>query len=223
MPYRKLESVMRILIYLLLFVSLSLAQDKPSSFASRDQRYRLQPNDVVDVQFRYTPEFNSTATIQPDGYITSAIAGQIHVGGLTLTEAADAITKQANVRLKDPEVTVFLKDFVKPHFVVAGEVAHPGTFELRGDIGIIQAIATSGGFKDSARRTQVVLVRKFNSEMAEVKVFDVRKLMTPKNIREDITLKPGDMLVVPRNNLSKLEPYMHISSLGAYGLAMGVP
>ena len=214
---------MRFLIGVLALVPLSLAQDAPSSFASRDQRYRLQPNDVVEVQFRYTPEFNTTATIEPDGYITSSIAGQVHVGGMTLTEAAAAVTKQAGQRLKDPEVTVFLKDFVKPHFVVAGEVAHPGTFELRGDIGIIQAIAMSGGFKDSARRTQVVLVRKFNSEMAEVKVLDVRKLMTPKNIREDVTLKPGDMLVVPRNNFSKLEPYIRISSLGAYGLAAGVP
>lgn len=215
---------MRSLIILLTVGPLCLAQPaRPNSFASRDQRYRLQPNDVVEVQFRYTPEFNTTATIQPDGYITSAIAGQVRVGGLTLTEAADAITKQACARLNDPEVTVFLKDFVKPHFVVAGEVAHPGTFELRGELGIIQAIAMSGGFKDSARRTQVVLVRKYNAQMAEVKVFDVRKLMSPKNIREDITLQPGDMLVVPRNQFSKLEPYMRISSLGLYGLAVGAP
>jgi len=215
---------MRTLIVLLTLGLLCLGQQTTNNgFASRDQRYRLQPNDVVEVQFRYTPEFNTTATIQPDGYITSSIAGQVHVGGMTLTEAADAITKEAGARLKDPEVIVFLKDFVKPNFVVAGEVAHPGTFELRGDIGIIQAIAMSGGFKDSARRTQVVLVRKYNAQMAEVKVFDVRKLMSPKNIREDITLRPGDMLVVPRNNLSKLEPYIHISSLGAYGLSAGVP
>jgi polysaccharide export outer membrane protein len=214
---------MRYLIFLLTLGPCLAQTSTTSGFASREPRYRLQPNDVVEVQFRYTPEFNTTATIQPDGYITSAIAGQVHVGGLTLTEAADAITKQASVRLQDPEVTVFLKDFVKPHFVVAGEVAHPGTFELRGDIGIIQAIAMSGGFKDSARRTQVVLVRKYNAQIAEVKVFDVRKLMTPKNIREDIALQPGDMLVVPRNNISKLEPYMHISSLGMYGLMAGVP
>src|SRR5262245_42546231 len=122
---------MRYLIFLLTVGPFCFAQSaSPNGFASRDQRYRLQPNDVVEVQFRYTPEFNTTATIQPDGYITSAIAGQVHVGGLTLTEAAEAITKQAVARLNDPEVTVFLKDFVKPHFVVAGEVAHPGSFEL---------------------------------------------------------------------------------------------
>ena len=104
--------------------------------------------------------------------------------------------------------TVFLKDFVKPSFVVAGEVAHPGTFELRGDIGIIQAIAMSGGFKDSARRTQVVLVRKYNAQIAEVKVWDMRKLMSPKGIREDITLRPGDMLVVPRSTIGNVDLFV---------------
>jgi polysaccharide export outer membrane protein len=214
---------MRILVCVLAALSMSWAQEAPRTFAKRDQRYRLQPNDIVEIQFRYTPEFNASVTVEPDGYVTSAIAGQVHVGGLTLTDAANAIAKQAGSRLKDPEVTVLLKDFVKPHFVVAGEVAHPGAYDLRGEVGIIQAIAMSGGLKDAARRTQVVLVRRFDSEMAEVKVFDMRKLMSPKNIREDITLKPDDLVVVPRNAFSKLEPLMRISSPGLYGLTMGVP
>ena len=197
---------------------------KPSpAFAERNARYQLQPNDVIEVQFRYTPEFNAAATVQPDGFISTQITGDVHIAGLTLEEASAAIAKQAGVRLKDPEVTVLLKDFVKPHFVIAGEVAHPGTFELRGDIGIVQAIAMSGGFKDSAHRKQVVLVRKVNSEVAEVKVFDVGKLMSARNIHEDIHLRADDMLMVPRNTLNKLEPYIRLSSLGIYGLTFGLP
>lgn len=215
-------------VVLALSVSLGVSgqdqpQKTPPAFATRDPRYRLQPNDVIDIQFRFTPEFNANAIVQPDGYVTLQVAGDVHVGGLTLAEAREVIAKQAGARLKDPEVAVLLKDFVKPHFVVAGEVNHPGTFELHGEVGIIQAIAMSGGFKDSARRTQVVLVRKANAEYAQVKVYDVRKLMTPENIAEDVTLQPNDVLVVPRNHLSKLEPYLRISSLGLYGLTMGIP
>ena len=140
-----------------------------------------------------------------------------------MSEASAALAKPASTRLKDPEVTVLLRDFVKPHFVVAGEVAHPGSFDLRGDVGIIQAIAMSGGFKDSAKRTQVILLRRANPEYAEVKVFDVKKLMGPKGIREDITLRPDDMLVVPRNRITQIEPYLRIASLGMYGLTMGIP
>ncbi len=135
---------------------------------------------------------------------------------MTIAEASKAIAAKAAVRLKDPEVTVVLKDFVKPHFVVAGEVNHPGTYDLRGDVGIIQAIAMSGGFKDSAKRTQVILVRRANSEYAEVKLFDMNKRMSPDQIREDVTLRPDDMLVVRRNRI-------RFTSLGMYGLSMGLP
>jgi polysaccharide export outer membrane protein len=199
------------------------AQDNSGGFASRDPRYRLQPNDVIDVQFRYTPEFNAPATIQPDGYISTQITGDVHVSGLTLAEASAAISKQASARLKDPEVTILLKEFVKPHFVVAGEVNHPGTFELHGNVGIVQAIAISGGFKDSAHRKQVVLVRKVNSEVAEVKVFNVAQLMSAKGVREDPQLRPDDMLMVPRNTFHKIDPLIKLGSLGLYGLTFGIP
>ena len=198
-------------------------QNPPGGFANRDQRYRIQANDIVEVQFRYTPELNFTGTVQPDGYVSCQAAGDVFIAGLTIAEASTAIAAKAAVRLKDPEVTVLLKDFVKPHFVVAGEVNHPGTYDLRGDVGIIQAIAMSGGFKDSAKRTQVILVRKANAEYAEVKVFDMNKRMSPQEIREDITLRPNDMLVVPRNRITKIEPYLRLSSLAFYGLTMGLP
>src|SRR5215471_14084925 len=77
----------------------SPAQDPaPKGFASRDPRYRIQPNDVVEVQFRYTPEYNYTGTVQPDGYITMQVVGDFKIGGLTLTDASSAIAKQASAR-----------------------------------------------------------------------------------------------------------------------------
>lgn len=192
----------------------------PQGFGSRDARYRIQPNDVVEIQFRYTPEYNYAGTIQPDGYISLQVVGDVKIGGLTLSEASAAVAKQASARLRDPEVTVILKDFVKPHFVVAGEVAHPGTFDLRGEVTAIQAIAISGGFKESSKQSQVVLLRRVNKDYAEVKVLDLKKLMSPSNIREDILIRPDDMLVVPQNRISKFEPYVRVGSTGLYGLGL---
>ncbi len=82
------------------------AQDKTEKgFATRDARYRIQPNDVVDVQFRYTPEFNFSATVEPDGYISSQVTGDVRVSDLTMAEAAAALKKSASSRLNDPEVS----------------------------------------------------------------------------------------------------------------------
>ena len=204
----------------LLLCLCSLAAAQAPGFASRETRYHIQPNDVVEVQFRYTPEYNFTGTVQPDGFIALQIVGDIKIAGLTLTEAAAAVAKRAGERLRDPEVTVLLKDFVKPHFVVAGEVARPGSYELRGQVRAVEAIAMSGGFKETSKRSQVVLLRRVNADTAEVKVLNLKQLMSPGNIREDILIRPDDLLVVPQNKISKVEPFVRIGSTGLYGLAL---
>ena len=208
-----------------LAMTAAAAADSPagkdrSGFTPRVQRYRVQPNDVVAVHFRYTPEYNVTATVQPDGFISIEVVGDVKVGGLTLEEASAAIATQAGARLRDPEVVVHLKDFVKPHFVVAGEVNHPGTYDLRGQVTTVQAIAMSGGFKESSKQSKVILLRRINDDYAEVKIVDLKKMMSPAKIREDITLRPDDMLVVPKNTISKLEPIVRVGSMGLYGIAL---
>jgi polysaccharide export outer membrane protein len=207
-----------------LFLSFCLAVSaQTAAFAERDPHYRLQPEDKIEVQYRYTSEYNTLASVQPDGYASMPLIGQVKVGGLTLEEAAAAIRQKANEKLNEPEVIVLLKEYVKPFFTVAGEVARPGRVELHGPVTLVEAIALSGGFKDSAQRTQVLLLRKSSQDMAQVKVFDLRKLMSPSGIREDITIQSGDMLVVPRNAVSKIEPYVRISEAGLYALAARFP
>ncbi len=193
-------------------------------FAERDPHYRLQAEDKVEVQYRYTPEYNATVALQPDGFVSLPLVGEVKLMGLTLEQSSKAIAEKAGERLADPEVTVLLKEYVKPYFVVAGEVSHPGRFELHGQVGLIEGIAVSGGVKDSAKRTQVILFRKTGGEMAEVKVYDLRKLMSASNIAEDVQLRSGDMIVVPRNFISRIEPYVRLTegSLSAIFLGMGL-
>ena len=59
-------------------------QRPPRLTTVTQDRYRLQPGDVLEVQFRYTPEFNQTLTVQPDGYISLEIGGDLKVAGFTI-------------------------------------------------------------------------------------------------------------------------------------------
>jgi polysaccharide biosynthesis/export protein len=195
---------------------------RAQTFSDRDPHYRIEPSDVIEVQYRYTPEYNHTATIQPDGFAALQFVGDVKVAGLTVEEAGAAIARKANERLRNPEVTVTLKEFVKPFFTVAGEVNHPGRFDLRGRVTAVEGIAISGGCRESSRRTTVILLRQNSADTAEVKVLDLRKFMSAAAIREDITLRSGDLLVVPQNAISKFEPIMRIGSTGLYGLGLAL-
>jgi polysaccharide export outer membrane protein len=203
-----------------LFIGCAVAQT--AGFAERDAHYKLQPEDKVEVQYRYTPEYNATVALQPDGYVSLPLIGEVKLAAMTLDQARAAIVAKAGERLADPEVTVLLKEYVKPYFVVAGEVAHPGRFELRGEVSLVEALAVSGGLKDSAKRTQVILVHKTTQEMAEVKLLDLRKMMAAANIREDISIRSGDMIVVPRNFISRVEPYIRLAETGLYSVLWGI-
>ena len=179
-------------------------------------RYRLQPGDVLEVQYRYSPEFNQTVTVQPDGYISLEIGGDLKVAGFTIEETHQAILRQASKRLQDPVATIVLKEFQKPYFVVAGEVATPGKIEMRERVTAIQAIMLAGGMKETAKSSQVVVFRKINSDMAEVKLLNLKSVRRTSDLENDLTLQAGDMVFVPRDRISKIERFMKLASVAAF-------
>ena len=215
---------MRIRFFLVLTICLMAfpialrAQDlrPPRLTTVTEDRYRLQPGDVLEVQYRYTPEFNQTVTVQPDGYISLEIGGDLKVAGFTVEEMRQAILRQAGKRLQDPVATIVLKEFQRPYFVVAGEVAAPGKIEMRERVTAIQAIMLAGGMKETAKSSQVVVFRKINSDIAEVKLLNLKSIRHTSDLENDLTLQAGDMVFVPRDKISKVERFMKLASVAAF-------
>jgi polysaccharide export outer membrane protein len=209
----------------LLLMSASLAcyaqSSKPAqrprltAFGAED-RYVLHSGDVLDIQYRYTPEFNQTVSVQPDGYISLEMGGDLKVEGRNLEQVRNLILARARARLESPEVTVVLKEFQKPYVVVAGEVVQPGKFELREKLTAVQAVLLAGGFKDSAKSSQILVYRKLNADTAEVRSLNFKTLKRTSDLENDLTLQPGDMILVPRNRISKIERYVRLASLTTF-------
>ncbi len=192
-------------------------QRPPRLTTVTEERYRLQPGDVLEVQFRYSPEFNQTVTVQPDGYVSLEIGGDLKVAGMTVEQTRQAILRKASARLQDPVATVILKEFQKPYFVVAGEVAAPGKIEMRERVTAIQAIMLAGGLKESARASQIIVFRNLpSSDLAEVKLLNLKSIRRTSDLENDLTLQPGDMVFVPRDKITKIERFMKLVSVAAF-------
>jgi polysaccharide export outer membrane protein len=171
----------------------------------------------LEVHYRYSPEFDQTLVVQPDGFVALEIAGDVKVQGLTLDQVKAAILEKASQRLRDPEISVVLKDFEKPYFVVGGQVGTPGRFEMRGTMSPLQAIAMAGGFKDaSAKHSQVILFRKVGADLAMTEILDLGAAMNGSKQEKLPNLQSGDMLVVPQNRISKIERYIKLVNIGTY-------
>jgi polysaccharide export outer membrane protein len=179
-------------------------------------RYTLRAGDVLELQYRYTPEFNQTVTVLPDGYINLNLVGDVRVSDLTVEQAHDLIVQKASVRLNEPELNLILKQFQQPYIVVAGEVNKPGKMDLRDNTTAMQAVLLSGGFLASAQTGQVLLFRKINGDTAEIKVLNLGKVRKTSDLEHDIMLESGDMLFVPRDKLEKVSRYIKVLNIGMY-------
>jgi polysaccharide export outer membrane protein len=180
----------------------------------RNPRYQLCRGDILDLDFPFTPEFNQTITIQPDGYITLRAVGDLHVEGQTVPEVTQALRTAYGKILRDPVITIALKDFDKPYFIVSGQVGHPGKYDLRGDTTVTQALAIAGGFNDSSKHSQVLLFRRVSNDWVEVKKLNIKQMLEAQNLSEDLHLRPGDMLFVPKSAVSKIRPWIPYPSMG---------
>jgi polysaccharide biosynthesis/export protein len=183
----------------------------------RNPRYKIQSDDILELSFRFTPEFDQEVTVQPDGFVQlKGISNDVHIQGLTVPETIGALKlAYANV-LNQPEISVVLRDFEKPYFVAGGQVGKPGKYDLRGETSAAQAIQIAGGFVDFAKSKQVLLFRRYNDDTVEVKVLNIKDVLKKKDPREDVVLQPGDMLYVPKSALGVIDRFLPRSSLGTY-------
>jgi len=191
-------------------------QGNPSLGGERHPLYRLQPSDVIEISFTVAPEFNQALTVQPDGYVMLKDAGMVYVHGLDLQQFTDAIQRAYQGYLHDPQVAVTLKDFQRPYFVAGGEVGRPGKYELRSDTTVMEAVQIAGGFTQQAKHSQVVLFRRVNDELVETQLLNLKKMLKQKSLTEDAHLRPGDLIFVPQNSISKIARFMSRASVSTY-------
>jgi polysaccharide biosynthesis/export protein len=182
----------------------------------RNPRYQLCASDAIVLTFPLTPEFDQTVNVQPDGFVSLAGAGDVHLEGLTTREAVAAVQTAYTKILRDPLITIELKDFNKPYFTVGGQVSKPGKFDLRGYTTATEAVAMAGGFNESAKHSQVLLFRRQDDNWTEVTTLDLKHVLKGLDINEDPEIQPGDMLFVPQNFLSKIKKFIPNSSFGGY-------
>jgi len=190
----------------------SAASVNKLGFSERHPRYLMRPGDVFDITFEYTPEFNQTVTVQPDGYVALRDVGDLYVAGLATPDVSQKLVEAYGKILNKPAISILMKDFEKPYFIADGQLGHPGKYELRGDTTVVQAVAMAGGFLTSAKHSEVVLFRRVSDQWVESKVLDVKKMENSHNLSEDMHLRPGDMVFVPKNKISKIQPYLPSTS-----------
>jgi len=164
----------------------------------------LQIGDTVEIKHYYHPDLNETVTVRADGKISLPLLDEIHVSGLTPEQLDDLLTEKYSRSLKQPELTVILRQSSAQRIFVGGEVIRPGLISMNGPLSCLQAVMQAGGYRDTAEPTNVVIMRNQGTEkpiflVANLK-YDPKKEILPENI----ALQPQDVVFVPRSKIAEI-------------------
>lgn len=182
-------------------------QDSLTLVSQATAPYRLGFGDAVEIKFFYNPELNEDLIVRPDGMITLPRLGDLFVVGLTPSQLDDIITEKYSEIIRDPDITVIVKEFASQVVYVLGEVGVPGGYDLVVNMTTIQSVALAGGFTEQANPKSVILIRATGAG-AEAERIDLGKVIGSGNLTDDHVLKPFDIVFVPNRFIDRVDIFM---------------
>lgn len=170
------------------------ASDDPSLAAGAST---LGPGDVIEVRVYQEPELSGVYQVGSAGDVVFPLCQRVVVGGLAPNAAADALRAcLAAGFMKDPQVSVLVKEYNSKKVFVFGEVQKPGTFAFEDGMSVVQAVTLAGGFTKTAARNSTSVTRRVRGQEVKVKV-NVQDIALGK--APNFTLEPGDIVYVPES------------------------
>jgi polysaccharide biosynthesis/export protein len=176
----------------------------PAAEFSR-REYLIGPGDQLEIKFFYNSELDETVAVDPGGNIGLQLIGQVHALGLTAKELQADLESRYASQLAKPQVTVLVKSFAREKVFVQGEVQRPGVVELAGPMTVLQAIATVGGLKETAKEKDILIIRFPRGQGTPTIIrADLRGILRGREPLSDLVLAPMDVVYVSRSHIANL-------------------
>ena len=163
--------------------------------------YRIAPGDEVTVAVFGAPELDRVGTVDAAGNFSLPLAGTVSAAGKTPEELANVI--EAKLRggyLKQPKVSVNLKQSTPQTLTIDGEVRQPGIYPVVGRMTLQQAIATARGASEAANIRNVIIFRTVNDEKMAA-MFDLKEIRSGRDV--DPQVFGNDIVIVGESAVQK--------------------
>jgi polysaccharide export outer membrane protein len=160
--------------------------------------YKIGPSDLIEISVFQVPELSKTVRVGARGVLTLPLIGQVEAAGLSGEELEQLIAKKLSQSyLQDPQVSVFIKEYISQRVTVEGSVNKPGVFPISGKTTLLQAIAMAGGLDKLADQNDIKLFRDRKDGTRETIPFDLEPIR--KGEAPDPVLSTSDVIVVGKS------------------------
>ena len=190
---------------------------------SVNDAYRIRSGDKLSVKFLYQPDLNElSVVVRPDGFINLSMIDEVMARGLTVAELKAGLEKAYSEILLKPVISINLVEYVAPRIFVGGQVAKPGSYELRAGQTLMQAIVLAGGFTRDANRKTVLHARPIGGDKLKMMIFDATQMLSDSAAPQEVLLQDGDYVFVPDSKLSKMSRIIEAFRAVIPGIGVGI-
>ena len=163
--------------------------------ASEAEKYIIGPDDVLQVSVWKEPNLSGSFPVRPDGMISMVLLGDVRAAGFTPMQLGANLSQQLKKYVQDPLVTVLVAQVNSQRIFLVGEVGHVGPVPISPGMTPLQAIAAGGGLTPYARKKKIYILRGPEGHQQKIP-FDYKAALSG-NSPQNVTLQPGDTVVVP--------------------------
>jgi polysaccharide export outer membrane protein len=171
------------------------AADKLTSVAKPgNSAYKIGPLDVLDISVFKVQDLNKSVQVAEDGTINYPLVGDVQAAGKTAHELEhDLMQKLGGKYLKNPQVSVFVKEYNSQRVTVTGSVKTTGVYSIKGNTTLMQVLAMAGDVDNNLASGEIVVFRTADGRRTAAR-FDIDSIKSGKT--EDPQMQPGDVIVV---------------------------
>lgn len=181
-------------------VSLPAFQPQPlDTLSGMNVDYRLAPNDMVEVEVFGVPDLKRSVRVNFAGAVNLPLVGMVLVQGLTGEQAEKKIAEAyAEKYLKDPQVSLFIKEFTTSRITVEGAVNKPGIYPVTSTLTLLRVMALVGGGASYADMSNILVYRRVPGQASsEPLKFDLNDIRSGD--AADPEVMANDVIVVKRS------------------------
>jgi polysaccharide export outer membrane protein len=191
--------------------------------------YVVGPQDVLMITVFDQQDLGGKYTVDADGTVSFPLIGRLRAGGLSLQQVEEALRKAlADGFFRNPQVSVGIEQYRSQRVFVVGEVRSPGTYQLSGEMTLIEALARAGSTTQDAAGEAMIVRPKAStiegpvlpeqSAAADVIRVDIKDLQSGR-LSQNAVLRDGDTIFIPRAALVYV--FGQVRNPGAYALHKG--
>ena len=159
--------------------------------------YVIGPEDMLQITVWKNESLSRAIAVRPDGKVSLPLLHDVQAAGLTPMQLQEKLAIALGEFMPNPEVSVSVTDVRSYRVSVLGEVQRPGVLQLKSDTTVLEALALAGGFRDFASPGKIMIIRKNGDGQTHKIPFNYNRVVKDNRGEGNVTLKSGDVVVVP--------------------------